>query len=191
MIQVKVENVFFSNKGFVVLLRGESDQRTLPIFVGAQEAQSIAIKLGNVEVPRPMTHDLFKSVLELLGCRLIKIEVCDLRDNTFIGKLYLEQNGKKMEVDTRPSDAIALALRFAAAIYVSEKVMNEAGVVLKGESTEPKEETPEGPAEEEALRENLTPLQMLEKRLAAAIREEKYEDAAKIRDELRKMRSNN
>ena len=181
MIPVTVENVFFSNFGFVVLLKGDGDPRSLPIFIGPPEAQAMVIHLSGHEFPRPLTHDLLKNVLDVLEARLDHVEVRDLKDSTFFGKLVLSFEGQSLEVDSRPSDAIALALRCNVPILVSEHVMEEAGVVLdEGEKTT-KQKAPE--AEDPAAE--------LKGRLAYAIKEERYEDAARIRDEIKRRSSAN
>jgi bifunctional DNase/RNase len=184
MIPVKVSNLSLSNMGFVVLLQGEGDERTLPIFIGPQEAQSIVIQLNNVEIPRPLTHDLFKNVLDMLECRLLRVEVCDLRDKTFYARILLEYNGETTNIDSRPSDAIALALRCAAPIYVDEKVMSEAGVVL------PDEAKAEEHVEKHADKER-SALDKLKEGLRQAIELEHYEEAARLRDEIKKMTNAN
>jgi len=89
VLPVRVEQLFLSNMGFAVLLKGEDD-RALPIMIGAAEAQAIALCINRVEVPRPLTHDLFKNVLDQLDCRLVRMEVCDLKDGTFFARLILE-----------------------------------------------------------------------------------------------------
>ncbi len=189
MIHVEVANTFLVNMGkeFVILLKGEQDDRTLPISIGQLEAQSIAIQLNQIPFPRPLTHDLFKNLLELLDCKFVRTEICDLADETFYARLVLERDGKKMEMDSRPSDAIALALRFSAPIYVEEKVMDEAGVILPEESS--LEEQPQEKLEEEIA--DLTPLEALQRQLKRAIEEERYEDAAALRDEIEKQAKSN
>lgn len=185
MIPVKVEQLFFSNMGFVVLLKGKNEERSLPIFIGAAEAQAIAIHINRIDVPRPLTHDLFKNVLDYLECRLKKIDVCDLKDGTFFARLVFERDGVEMEMDSRPSDAIALALRFGAPIYVAEEVMDEAGRTFTeaelGGAAEQKATTPKEKPKK------LTPMEELKKRLEEVVKEERYEDAAKLRDEIRRL----
>lgn len=184
MIPVTVAQVSFSNMGFVVLLRGTADPRTLPIFIGAPEAQSIAFFLERVEVPRPLTHDLFKQVLDNLECRMKRVEICELRDNTFFAKLHLEADGMESVIDSRPSDAIALALRFAAPIYVAEDVMHAAGILLK-------DEHPGGAEADKKPKKTLSPADALQQQIKQAIEEERYEDAARLRDELKKLSHTN
>lgn len=186
MILAQVTHVSLSNMGFVVMLQGKGDdKRTLPIFIGAPEAQAIALHLEHVAVPRPLTHDILKTIMDNLECRMKRIEICALRDSTFFANLILEWNGVESMIDARPSDAIALALRCAAPIYVAEEVMESAGVMLD-EATS-KSAVPK--AEEPAHR--LTPAEAIKQRLAQAVAEERYEDAAKLRDELKKLPHSN
>ena len=189
MILVEVTNAFVVGSGseFLVLLKSTIDNRVLPISVGQLEAQSIAIKLNHIEFPRPLTHDLFKSTLDMLGCKLIRVEVTELREDTFFARLTIESHGVLFEVDSRPSDAIALALRFDAPVYVEEKVMDAAGVVF-GDDEKPVAE--EGASNETNEGAAMQP-EALQKRLEQAIKDERYEDAARLRDELKKLNSHN
>lgn len=182
MIPVKVSNLSISNMGFVVMLQSQQDERTLPIFIGVPEAQAIALQLNDVKPPRPMTHDLLRNILDVLEGRLDHVEVHDMRESTFYGKLVLVFEGQKLDVDSRPSDAIALALRLNAPIFVAAKVMDEAGIVVDEEEEEEK-------ASEEEVVED--PNEKLQKQLDKAVREERYEDAAHLRDELKKRTSSN
>lgn len=183
MIAVKVSRISLSNMGFVVFLKAENDNRTLPIFIGAAEAQAIAFMLEQVKPPRPLTHDLIKNMMDNLECRIKRVEVCDLRDNTFYAKLFLEWNGMENELDCRPSDAIALALRFSAPVYVADEVMEAAGVIIKEEESALQKD--KGPPKK------ISPVEALKYRLDKAVAEERYEDAAKLRDELKKLSNSN
>ena len=183
MIQVDVQNVSISNVGFVVLLKSTEDDRTLPIFIGVPEAQAIALHLNEVVPPRPMTHDLIKNVLDVLEGRLDHVEVHDLNDGTFYGRLVLAFEGQRLEVDSRPSDAIALALRYNAPVMVAEAVMEEAGVVMDEEAEG------ESEAVEELQQED--PVAELKSKLEEAIEQERYEDAAALRDEIKRVTSSN
>ena len=185
-MHVRVEQLFFSNMGFVVLLKGPSDERTLPIFIGAAEAQSIALQINNVKMARPLTHDLFKNTLDFIECRVKRIEVCDIKEGTFYAKLILEHNGMEMGIDSRPSDAIAIALRAAAPIYVANAVMDQAGRVF----TEEELQTAAGatdPEQAQKKKTHLNPIESLKHELEKAVEEERYEDAAKIRDRIKHM----
>ena len=110
----------------IIILRDEEDKRSLPIWVGIFGANAIALELEKIATPRPMTHDLIKNILEAIDARVLKVVVTDLRDNTFFAVLYLQIGDTEYTVDSRPSDAIALALRVAAPIYVDEDVVRKA-----------------------------------------------------------------
>jgi bifunctional DNase/RNase len=110
----------------IVILRDKDGQRVLPIWVGGFEANAIAVQLENIATPRPMTHDLLKNVIHDLKADIQKIVVSDLKENTFYALIYLKVNGEAVAVDARPSDAIALALRSRAPIFVEDKVIDHA-----------------------------------------------------------------
>ena len=113
----------------IIILRDKDGQRVLPIWVGVFEANAIALQIENVTTPRPMTHDLLKNVIGDLRGRIEKIVVSDLKENTFYALIYLTVGGEMMAVDARPSDAIALALRARAPIFVEETVIDHAKTV--------------------------------------------------------------
>ncbi|MFO7869988.1 MAG: bifunctional nuclease family protein [Kiritimatiellia bacterium] len=185
MIPVKVDQLLLlANKNFVLMLRKEGEERVLPIFIGASEAQAIALKMKGVDLPRPLTHDLLKNALDFLECRLHRVEVSDLKDNTFYARLILERDGSEMEMDSRPSDAIALALRTSAPIYVAEHVMDRAARVLENLQAQKNESKKTGG---EKKKEALTPLEELQAELKKAVKEERYEEAAKLRDEIDRL----
>jgi bifunctional DNase/RNase len=190
MIHVKVAGLSLSNLGFVVLLKGDPDPRTLPIFIGGAEAQAIALWLEQVQIPRPLTHDLFKNVLDCMECRLMRVVIRDVVESTFYAALVLERDGVETEIDARPSDAIALALRCSAPLYVTAKVMNGAGVLL-AEKKEGNEEAKAGekPVEKpaaEPVKPAVSTLDQLKLKMDKAIAKERYEDAAKLRDEIKR-----
>jgi bifunctional DNase/RNase len=110
----------------IIILRDEDDKRSLPIWVGIFEANAIALELEKIATPRPMTHDLIKNILETIEARVLKVMVTDLKENTFFAVLHLQVGETEYTVDSRPSDAIALALRVAAPIYVDEDVVRKA-----------------------------------------------------------------
>ena len=126
--------VSLNNYQRVVILKEKGTERFLPIWIGPSEADSIAIQLQGVSVPRPMTHDLLRSTIDLLGATVRHILVSDLNNDTFFAKIVLDADGKATELDSRPSDAIALAVRTKAPIYVEEGVLDKAGIMMDGES---------------------------------------------------------
>lgn len=109
----------------IIILKSEENDQAVPIWIGLLEATSIASALQNVKFDRPMTHDLFKNFSEIINIAILKVEVCDLKDSTFYARIYFESEDGSFDMDARPSDAIALALRFDAPIYVDEKVMEK------------------------------------------------------------------
>src|SRR4029453_12552917 len=110
----------------IIILRDEEEKRSLPIWVGLFEANAIALELEKIPTPRPMTHDLIKNILESIDARVVKVEVNDLRENTFFAVIHLQLGSAEIAVDSRPSDAIALALPVAAPIFVAEEVVAKA-----------------------------------------------------------------
>jgi len=113
----------------IVILKDLEEKDVLPIWIGLLEASSIATAIENITTPRPMTHDLLKNILDEVGVKIVKIEVNDLKDNTYFALLHLEVNKKRLVVDSRPSDAIAIALRTGASIFVDESVIKKAAKI--------------------------------------------------------------
>lgn len=130
-VLMQIKGLFLDplNRTPIVVLKDTRSDSFLPIWIGMAEASAIAMQLENVLPPRPMSHDLMRNITEGLGARLVKVVVNDLSDNTFYAYLVFESNQGPLIIDARPSDAIALALRFQAPIYVWEKVLQEAGTV--------------------------------------------------------------
>lgn len=112
----------------IIILKTEEDDRAIPIWIGLLEATSIASALQNIKFDRPMTHDLFKNFTDTINTSVSKVEVCDLKDNTFYAKIYFTSKEKSFSIDARPSDAIALALRYEAPIFVDEKVIEKSKI---------------------------------------------------------------
>ena len=130
----------------ILLLREQApNPRLLPIFIGAPEATAIALALEGVEVPRPMTHDLIKVILDHIGVALERVVVTELRDKTFYAELELGENGKKRRVSCRPSDAIAVAVRCGAPIFAAEQVLEDAGYWERDDSEKPEDAEVEAP----------------------------------------------
>jgi bifunctional DNase/RNase len=131
MIKVFIDSIRVSlmSQLRVVILKDPVSGKYLPIFIGPCEAEAIAVKLQNVSVERPLTHDLLKSVIAELGGRVQHIVVNDLRQDTFYAQIVVDQNGQNRIIDSRPSDAIALSVRLDVPIYVAESVMDRAGIM--------------------------------------------------------------
>lgn len=177
---------------YAILLKELDGNRRLPIIIGAFEAQAIALEIEGIKPPRPLTHDLLKQITENLGAAVLEVIVDELRENTFYAKVILEVAGLSQEVDARPSDAIALAVRTQAPIYVANSVM-DAAAFIPSEETE-KEELSELVPDTEKTKKPLTKeakLAVLQNKLREAIDSEEYERAAKIRDDIKRLTSNN
>tara|TARA_B100000214_G_scaffold342895_1_gene291005 strand:+ start:42 stop:581 length:540 start_codon:yes stop_codon:yes gene_type:complete len=179
MIPVNVDKISYhpSSRSYAVLLKEENSKKVLPILVGSFEAQSIALALEVVETPRPLTHDLICEMIKKIDAKLVSVYISKLNDGVFYAKLKIK--GLKFgikQIDSRPSDAISIALRLNAQIYVSPAVIKEAGVdredILEEPSTIPKYSVED-----------------LELKLKKAVEKEEYEKAAKIRDKLKELDS--
>ncbi len=131
MIEVVIDSIRVSlmSQQRIIILRERDTDRYLPIWIGIFEAESIAIALQEVEVARPLTHDLLKNVLRALDARVLRVEVTDLRDDTYYGNIVVESRGEIINIDSRPSDALALAVRANVPIFVARKVLDMAGIV--------------------------------------------------------------
>jgi len=139
MIEMVIDSIRVSLMNYqrVVILKEKSSTRYLPIWIGPAEADAIAVKLQNVELSRPLTHDLLQSVITTLGASVNYIVVDALKDDTFYAKLVLEVDGNQQYVDSRPSDALAIAVRTEVSIYADELVLDKAGIVLEEETGKP------------------------------------------------------
>ena len=179
LIAVRVDRVTLDahTNRFVVILKDDVNNKWLPIVVGNTEAQAIALQLENVSPPRPLTHDLIKSLLESVKAKISRVVVSDLRENTYYAVLSMKLNGQSTEIDARPSDAIALALRMHAPIFVSDEVMSKASVDDK-----------EIDDEDVAAAAPVDAMDRLELDMKKAVSDERYEDAAKLRDEIQEIR---
>jgi len=143
LIEVKIDSlrVSLTNQQRIVVLKEIDRDRYLPIWIGPYEAEAITIALQEIEISRPQTHDLIKNTIESLGARLLKIVISDLRDDIFYGTLVLQRSGEEINVDCRPSDAIAIAVRAHVPIMVSANVMDQASIVPEEMTTASESET--------------------------------------------------
>jgi bifunctional DNase/RNase len=139
MIEMTIDSIRVSLMNYqrVVILKEKEAERYLPIWIGPAEADAIAVKLQGVTVPRPLTHDLLQSVIDSLGATVSSIIVSDLKNDTFYAKIILNVDSGVMEVDSRPSDALALAVRVEVPIYAEEAVLDKAGIILDKETGKP------------------------------------------------------
>jgi len=172
---------------FALVLGEEYGPRRLPIIIGMFEAQAIAIEIEKIEPNRPMTHDLFKSFARTFHYSVSEISITDIKEGVFFAKIHCSDGIKETFVDARPSDAIAIGLRFNVPIYTYENVLSEAGISINESSKDDLMEDFEEEAKPqksfgELLKEN--PVEILNTMLKEALSNEEYEKAAKIRDEL-------
>jgi len=139
MIEMSIESIRVSLMNYqrVVMLKEKMAERYLPIWIGPAEADAIAVKLQGVTVPRPLTHDLLRTVINTLGATINSIIVSDLKNDTFFAKIIFDVDGGQIEVDSRPSDALALAVRAEVPIYAEEIVLDKAGILLDKETGKP------------------------------------------------------
>ena len=139
MIEMTIDSIRVSLMNYqrVVMLKEKMAERYLPIWIGPAEADAIAVKLQGVTVPRPLTHDLLRTVIKTLGATINSIIVSDLRNDTFYAKIIFDVEGRQMEIDSRPSDALALAVRAEVPIYAEEVVLDKAGILLDKETGKP------------------------------------------------------
>jgi uncharacterized protein len=185
-----------SQTGSFALVLGERDgNRRLPIIIGMFEAQSIAIQIEKINPNRPLTHDLFKSFAEQMDVKVTEILISDLKEGVFYSKIMCTNGTTDFELDARPSDAIAIGLRFGVPIYTVESVLSEAGIILSDLEDEEEESdemtvksssasTSSSTGAKESLSQ--TSVDELNKMLNEALEKEDYERAAKIRDEINK-----
>ncbi len=180
MIEVKINGLFLTqSQASGVILKEMKGDRTLPIIIGEYEAQSIALGLEKIKPPRPITHDLALSMLDILTAEIERIVVSELKNNTYYAIIYIRQDSKLHEIDSRPSDAIALAVRRNIPIFVEEDVMEKGAY------------TPEEVQDVESSKLDFKEdrLEKLKSELQEAVEKEDYEKAARLRDEIKKLQS--
>ena len=139
MLEMTVDSIRVSPMNYqrVVILKEKESDRYLPIWIGPAEADAIAVKLQDLSVPRPLTHDLLGTIIDSLGGTIDHILVSDLHNDTFFAKITIQSNGESKEIDCRPSDAVALAVRAKVPIYATEEVLDKAGIHLDKETGKP------------------------------------------------------
>jgi bifunctional DNase/RNase len=141
MREMEIYGVSFDlvGKQPIVLLKTSDGNKFLPIWIGHPEAAAILVKLQNAATPRPMTHDLVTDLLGHLEAEVVSVTVTELRENTFYARITIQQNGSEIEIDSRPSDAIALAVRSGARIFAADEVIEESGIEFEGEGVQGEE----------------------------------------------------
>jgi len=175
---LSVSQALAQSNSYAVILKELKGSRKLPVVIGPFEAQAIAIAMEKMPSTRPLSHDLMKNMMDAFDITLYEVLISDLKEGIFYATLHLMANGKEIELDSRTSDAIALAVRFDCPIYTSEKIMKVAGVFM-------------GLEVEESTKEiNEISIDQLNDLLKEALKKEDYEKAAKIRDEIVKRLKN-
>ena len=176
---------------YALVLAEENGERRIPIIIGPVEAQAIAIQLEGLKPPRPLTHDLFKNMALAFDIALLEVTIYKLEEGIFYSELLCEQDGKEVKIDSRTSDAVALALRFRCPIYTTEEILRKSGIVLDLEE----EDSPvrnvsnsEGFSENESSPYAQYSSTELNEMINEAIQNEDYEKASLIRDELKKRK---
>lgn len=185
-VKLKVMGITYSqiqNGAYALVLAEENGDRRIPIIIGTAEAQSIAIRLEHLTPPRPMTHDLFASFAQGFGIRLREVFVYHYEDGVFSSELLFDYGTRQIRIDSRTSDAIAIALRTQSPIYTTEKIISEAGIIFQ---EEPKEKKKEETKTVKRKHLNDYSTKELKERLEEAVRMEAYEKAALIQQELKK-----
>ena len=173
-----------SSGGAYALVLGEiNGNRRLPIIIGAFEAQAIALELEKIQPPRPMTHDLLRDAFNDMGGEVLDVIIDELREGTFFAKIRYTHDGEENQLDSRPSDAVALAVRVDAPIYVAPLVLEEAGIPTEEEGISAMA-NPSGSEDEPKM----SRVEQMEQQLSQAIQEEDYEKAARLRDEIAQMK---
>lgn len=180
MIEVKINGLFLTQANASgVILKEMEGERTLPIIIGEYEAQSIALGMENIKPPRPITHDLVLSMLETLDAQVERVIISDLRNNTYYAIIQVRRKSRLLEVDARPSDAIALAVRRGIQIFVEEDVLRK-GAYTSDELPDIEDRQIDAPRDR---------LESLKKELQDAVEKEEYERAARLRDDIKKLES--
>lgn len=183
----RIVHSFAQNNSYTVLLSEVKGKRKLPVVVGTFEAQAIAIQLDKLQPPRPLTHDLIKNMLDAFDVFLKEVYIYNILEGVFYARLICVKDGEELQIDSRTSDAIALALRFDCLIYTNSTIMDIASIIVENSAEDIEEEV----STTEDIEEEMTEFQLytnveLENMMTEALENEDYEKAALIRDELNK-----
>lgn len=194
LLEAEIWTVAKTDQGNAVLVKPIEGDKAVPIFIGPLEAQNILLGLGEVEIPRPLTHDLLLHLLTDLDAKLVRVDIHTFSEGTYYSNLVLEHRGRRLEVDARPSDSLALAVRADCPIYIEADLVDESGVSLEqlkqaavDSDLDDGDDEPESEPEP-SLRE--AELADLRGRLDRAVAQELYEEAARLRDEIQKLEEN-
>ncbi len=174
---------------YALIFAEENGIRRLPIVIGTPEAQSIAIVMENIKPPRPLAHDLIYSIFQQLDIELKEVFIYKFEDGAFFSELLLLQNGREYRIDSRTSDAVAIALRTHSPIYTTEEIMQHMAIVFDENATFDASENAASTSQEEDNISNLS-VEQLKSKLEEAVRDENYELATRLRDEIKKRENN-
>lgn len=203
LVAAEIWTVAKTDQGNAVLVKPIDGDKAVPIFIGPLEAQNILLGLGEIEIPRPLTHDLLLNLLTTLGARLLRVDIHTLSEGTYYSNMILEHGGQRLEIDARPSDSLALAVRADCPIFIDLDLVEESGVSLEqlkqaaadAASDEAVEEDPDEDEEPEEGDDEPEPglsprearLAALKARLETAVADEDYEEAARLRDQIQRL----
>lgn len=182
-LEAEVWTVARTDKGNAVLIHPLKGELAVPIFIGSLEAQNILLGMGDVEIPRPLSHDLMLNLLTTLGAEVVQVEIHTIKEGTFYANLVITNGQRQSLVDARPSDALALAVRCRCPIFVEEAIVEEVGIPLASVKTSPEDLPEEEPSAE--ITTGPSDKERLEAALQRAVSEENYEEAARLRDQLK------
>jgi bifunctional DNase/RNase len=187
IFEVKISDISVTTVGFALIFKPAhfATNEAVPIFIGPLEAYSISNELQGIKNPRPNTHDLMINILNQLGARILRVVINDLVGNIFYATIILQYEDRILEIDARPSDSVALALRTGSPIFMHKKVFRESAVIL---SSDEEEVMPVVEEEKENPLKQKSRLEILQEQLQKAIEEENYEEAARIRDEIKQLK---
>ncbi|MGD0755838.1 MAG: bifunctional nuclease family protein [Bacteroidales bacterium] len=191
-VKLKVMGISYSQTqsgAYALILIEENGERRIPIIIGGFEAQAIVIKLENLDPPRPLTHDLFKKFADEFNISIIEVMIYKLEEGVFFSKLVCNNGEKEYSIDSRTSDAVALALRFGCPIYITEEILNKAGITVNPADSEISSVNEvDNFFEPEKTKYNTYSDEDLYKMIDEAIKTEDYERAATLRDEIEKRK---
>ncbi len=195
IFEVDIKDISVTIVGFALIFKPIYFQtkEVVPIFIGPYEAYSISNELQGIKNPRPNTHDLMINILKELNARILRIVISELKANVFYAKIIIQHEDRILEIDARPSDSVALAIRTKCPIFMSKSVFRESSVVLSNENEDeytdiPTETTTDITMNSEIEEnQNKSQLEILQEKLQQAISQENYEEAAKIRDQIKKL----
>lgn len=192
LMEVNIADVSITNVGFALFFKpvGSTSPKVVPIFIGPLETYSISSALDGITPPRPNTHDLMINIFKQMEARLLHVIINDIIGNVFYARIVIQHEDRILEIDARPSDSVALAIRAGCPIYMHEKVYRDAAVVI-GEEAESGETGEKTAGDEYQTDEDRSDLERLQQQLQRAIENENYEEAARLRDRIRDLKQGN